>query len=165
MKKLLALLLIAAPALAGANLNVTANAPAQVLLDGQEVGQTPASLPEVPPGFHEVRVVSVSTGEARTYDIYSPARATLQKDIAIQFQGVQPPPVEDVAGEAPGVDPDIAAEEEARRREHAERNKVRTRNALLGTAAVNEIFNKGKSKKVLRGVSLGGALLNELIKR
>ena len=43
-----------------------------------------------------------------------------------------------------------------------EREKVRTRNTLLGAALANEVLNKGNSKGVLRGVTLGGALLNEV---
>lgn len=50
------------------------------------------------------------------------------------------------------------------RRQQEERDKVRSRNTLLGAAAANEIFNKGSSKGVVRGVTLGGALLNEVLR-
>jgi hypothetical protein len=45
-----------------------------------------------------------------------------------------------------------------------ERQKVRSRNVLLGTAAANEIFNQGSSKGTVRAVTLGGALLNEVLR-
>lgn len=158
----LAALVLSVPVQGGVNLTLNANTPSRVIFDGEEIGQTPTSMAEVAPGFHEVRVESLATREVRIYDVYSPASVVLQKDIQIQFEGVAPEPT---AADAPPVDPTIEAEAEARRRAAAERNKVRTRNTLLGAAAANEIFNKGSSKKALRGVSLGGALLNELIKR
>ena len=149
-------------AFAGANLVINANSPSRVSLDGAEVGQTPTTLAEVAPGFHEVSVQSLATSEVRVYDVYSPASVTIQKDIQIQFEGVAP---QAVAGDAPGVNPDVKAAAAAERARQNERNKVRTRNTLLGAAVANEVFNRGSSKKVVRGVSLGGALLNELIKR
>lgn len=165
MKKLLFVtlaLILCAPVSAGVNLSLNANTPSRVFFDGEEVGQTPTSLADVAPGFHEVRVESLQTREVRVYDLYSPASVVLAKDIQIQWEGAV---AEAVGDDAPPVDPNLAAAEEARRRGQGERNKVRTRNALLGTAVANEIFNRGSSKKTLRGVSLGGALLNELIKR
>lgn len=50
------------------------------------------------------------------------------------------------------------------RRQQEERDKVRSRNTLLGAAAANEIFNKGSSKGLVRGVTVGGALLNEVLR-
>ena len=158
----LACLAIATPAVAGLNLVLNANTPSRVFFDGNETGQTPTTLADVAPGFHEVRVESLQTREVRLYDIYSPASATLQKDIQIQWEGAV---AEAVGDEAPAVNADVAAAEQARRDAQKERDKVRTRNTLLGAAVANEVFNKGSSKKALRGVSLGGALLNELIKR
>jgi hypothetical protein len=52
----------------------------------------------------------------------------------------------------------------AARQYQEERDKVRSRNVLLGAAAANEIFNKGGSKGTVRGVTLGGALLNEVLR-
>lgn len=154
--------ILCAPATAGVNVVLNANTPSRVFFDGNEIGQTPTTLGDVAPGFHEVRVESLQTREVRVYDIYSPAAVTIQKDIQIQWEGAV---AEAVGDDAPPVDQSVAAAEEARRRSQAERNKVRTRNTALGVAVANELFNKGKSKKVVRGVSLGGALLNELIKR
>ena len=150
------------PVIAGANLVINANSPSRVSFDGAEVGQTPTTLASVAPGFHEVSVQSLATGEVRVYDVYSPASVTIQKDIQIQFEGVAP---QAVSADAPGVNPDVEAAAAAERARQNERNKVKTRNVLLGAAVANEVFNKGSSKKALRGVSLGGALLNELIKR
>lgn len=158
----LACLAFATPAVAGLNLVLNANTQTRVFFDGNEVGQTPTTLADVAPGFHEVRVESLQTRESRVYAIYSPATAAIEKSIQVQWEGAQ---AEGVAEDAPDVNPDVAAAEQARRANQNERNKVRTRNALLGAAVANEIFNKGNSKKTLRGVSLGGALLNELIKR
>ena len=148
-------------AFAAANVSVNANSPAGIALDGQPIGQSPTVV-GVPPGFHQLRVESLVTHEVRVYEVYSPATAAIQKDLAIEFQNV---PTAAVAADAPGVDPNVAAAAAADRERQNERNKVRTRNALLGAAVANEIFNRGNSKKVVRDVSLGGALLNELIKR
>ena len=158
----LACIAMTTPAVAGVTIALNANTQSRVFFDGNEVGQTPTTLADVAPGFHEVRVQSLQTNEARVYSIYSPASVQIQKDIAIQWEGAV---AEAVGDDAPAVDGNIAAEEAERKRRAAERNKVRTRNTLLGAAVANEVFNKGSSKKALRGVSLGGALLNELIKR
>lgn len=158
----LACLALSTPAVAGLNLALNANTQTRVFFDGNEVGQTPTTLADVAPGFHEVRVESLQTQESRVYSIYSPASATIEKSIQVQWEGAQ---AEAVSDDAPAVNADVAAAEQARRAAQAERNKVRTRNTALGVAVANELFNRGKSKKVVRGVSLGGALLNELIKR
>ena len=170
MRSLVAVLVLVSvrAAFAGAEINLEANSPARVLFDGEEVGQTPTTIRDVAPGFHEVRVQSIATGEVRAYDLYAPRTAVVRKDIAIQFDGV---PAEPLGDDAPPVDPEAQAQADAEAAEAAklarskEREKVRTRNTLLGVAAANELLNRGSSKKAMRGVSLGGALLNELIKR
>ena len=50
------------------------------------------------------------------------------------------------------------------RAQQEQRDKVRSRNVLLGAAVANEVFNKGSSKGTFRGVTVGGALLNEVLR-
>jgi len=162
--------LMVQPILAGVEINVQGNAEAKLYLDGEFVGQSPMSIRNVSPGFHQLKAENVATGEVRIYDFYSPARAMIVKDLALTVagEGAYPPPPA-VAGDAEAQAAASAAAEreayEAGKRARAEREKVRTRNVLLGAAVANELFNRGSSKKTVRGVSLGGALLNELFRR
>jgi hypothetical protein len=172
----IALAIAAGPALAGAELHITSNAPARVLYDGEEIGEAPTSIRDVAPGFHELRVQSLASGESRVYDFYSPRTATVRKDVGVEFADAAasaaaagPDDAAAVAGtshEHPGqaASPERDAYEAGRRAEE-ERQKVRTRNTLLGAALANELLNRGSSKKTVRGVTLGGALLNEILRR
>ncbi|MBI4863112.1 MAG: hypothetical protein HY815_23030 [Candidatus Riflebacteria bacterium] len=176
---LLTAVLTASAAMAGAQVNVSANAPAKIYFDDQFVGQAPFSLRNAPPGFHQLRVENQATGENRVYDFYSPKGAAVVKEVTVQFAGGQdqgPPPPDGgmeppsaVAGDAQQYPAEAASAEreaaERARRAEQQRQKRRLRNTLLGVAVGNELLNKGSSKKTVRGVSLGGALLNELFNR
>jgi hypothetical protein len=74
-------------------------------------------------------------------------------------------PVRPVTYGAPVVTaPPVAYDPYDQYRYDQERSKVRTRNTLLGAAVANEAFNRGNSKDLLRGVTLGGAILNEIVR-
>lgn len=178
----LALSLAPGSASAGSQINVKTNAPAVVYFDDEEIGQAPLSIRDIEPGFHRVLVKSSLSGEARSYELYSPRKVNLVKEVDIQFEGgsdaaLPPPPGEydgpagpAVAGEVGAAPPpdSAAAENDAYRigrQAEKERQQRRLRNTLLGAAVANEVLNKGGSKGTVRGVTLGGALLNELFKR
>jgi hypothetical protein len=171
--------LVSATALgAGAVVNLSSETPARVFFDNEEVGTTPMSIRDVKPGFHRLRLVDTGSGDIREYEFYSPESVTVIKDVNVNFAAgpatapgpyAQPAPGPAVAPAAAEAAPQAASDQarsyEEGRRAERERQKVRTRNTLLGIGVANEIFNKGSSKKTVRGVSLGGALLNELFNR
>ena len=178
---------------AGALVNVQSTDPALVFLDGHLMGSAPMQIRHVPHGRHMVEVRRRATGERRLYQVWSPPHRMMIENVVAQFpQAVyvqpvavcEPAPVcapapetvvvQPVAGativqpvvvaeDAPPVNTVVVRQAEADRAAREEREKVRTRNTLLGAAAANEIFNRGNSKGVLRGVTLGGALLNEIL--
>lgn len=177
---------------ATARVKIDSDQPSNAYLDGKLVGSTPLTLSSIKGGAHTVKVENLETGEVKIFHVYSPKNATTEKDIDVAWDTAAPPPpvapttetvrtvvvqpaqpiVQQVYG------PPVQAYYPAPRRHYRsrnygpyndsyyqeERNKVRSRNVLLGAAAANEIFNRGSSQGTVRGVTLGGALLNEVLR-
>jgi hypothetical protein len=174
---------------AGAIVNVNASGRTKVFVDGRFVGMAPLQVRAMGPGWHTVMVQHARRGEARAFRIWSPRRRMVAQDIAVDWHRmhrvmqpvaavaepvgvVEPMPVAVDYPPAPVavVQPAVAApvaqvpppQYDASAELQAERDKHNTTKALLGVAVANELLNKGRSKKIVRGVSIGGALLNEV---
>jgi hypothetical protein len=179
---------------ADAVVRVQADRTSNVYLDGSLAGSTPLTLSRMKAGSHIIKVESAETGELKSYSVLSPKNATAEKTIDVAWDTVAarplpPPPSEPYRSTevvrttvyAPPPPPpdhypppgEVYAPEYGphnddyyyrAERSREERDKVRSRNVLLGSAAANEIFNRGRSKKTVRAVTLGGALLNEVLR-
>lgn len=182
LKSLILLAATTTSAFAGAEVAVRSATQARVFFDDQEIGQAPIRIRDVDPGFHEVRVESVASGESRVYEFYSPRNTTVTKnidanfgraaydDVSYQGQGAPDDYNYDVAGQTDQVPPEAYEEAADRSYEEGkvdqkERTKVRIRNTAIGAGLLNELLNKGSSKKTIRNTALGGILLNEIINR
>lgn len=95
--------------------------------------------------------------------VVQPGPVVVQQPVPVVYAPVRPVYGRPVYGPPPAPYPRYGSRYEAQRYQE-ERDKVRSRNVLLGAAAANEIFNKGNSKGTVRGVTLGGALLNEVLR-
>jgi len=169
---------------------IQSDQPARAFLNGALLGNTPLTVSKVKHGSHTIKVENINSGELKIFTLYSPKGATVEKEIDAEFdvasravpvprttevvrttviapavrpapvvvyQGPPPPPRHHRRAYGPyNYNDDYVAREE--------RQKVRSRNVLLGAAAANEIFNQGSSKGTVRGVTLGGALLNEVLR-
>lgn len=179
-------LMFATRGFADTDVNVTANAPTLVLLDGQPVGQAPLQIRNLPRGQHTVQVQLIGTSQTRVYPVkgrrrdhreainvvwprsvvvvpggrpYGPRPVVVQGAPVVVAQPApvivqQAPPPVVVAAPPPGV--------VVQAYDPVERAKVRTRNTLVGAAVANELLNKGNSKSLIRGLTVGGALVNEV---
>lgn len=182
------------PSIAGADavVRIRSDQPANAYLDGKLAGSAPLTISRMKTGSHTLKIENAQTGEIKIYSVNSPAGATAEKDIDVAWEGAAAPQAQPIAEptteyvqttvvQPRAVVPVVLApvqpvvyrpyygrgsryDREYLHRQQEERDKVRSRNVLLGAAAANEIFNKGNSKGLVRGVSLGGALLNEVLR-
>lgn len=194
MRKIIILSLVAlVPGIAGADaiVRIRSDQPAHAYLDGKLAGSAPLTISKMKPGSHTVKIENVQTGEVKIFNVYSPSGATSEKDIDVAFEGfagvqqaaptteyvqttvVQPREAIPVVVAPPQTvyrpyygryDRYHRRDRDYFRPQQEERDKVRSRNVLLGGAVANEIFNKGNSKGLVRGVTVGGALLNEVLR-
>jgi hypothetical protein len=174
-------LALASAAQAGAIVKITSTEASRVAISGEELGLTPVVIRDLKPGKYEVRVENMKTGQVQTYLVNSPKAGTVERELNVTWASsppatvVQPVAVVPVAAPQAAIVPVHAAPpaelpEDAPEDPNAavkakERSRVRTRNVVLGATLANEVFNKGKSKKTLRKVGIGGALLNEALNR
>ena len=159
--------LIFAPAASADGVTVTSNAPADVFLDGNQVGATPVTLGKLAPGGHAVRVVERSTSKAQIYTIEA-LPTDRQGQIAVEFKPGQPK--EMVISEAPVAQVKQSAPKRVSRnyRRHSHDNgyhvhrhrpnyKSRVRNVSAGVTGLGLITGSG----FLTGMGLGGVIANE----
>lgn len=158
------LLLVAAAtaASAAARVTVTSDAPARVFLDGRLAGNAPLQLRAIPRGLHVVEVRKIHGNLSQSFQVHSPARRMVVQNINAVWPRVVVQPVAVVPACAPTVVAAPVRQVVVDTRAQQERDKVRARNVLLGAAVANELLNKGNSKGLVRGVTLGGALINEI---
>jgi hypothetical protein len=112
--------------------------------------------------MHRVRPVAVV---AEPVGVVEPMPVAYDAPVAVVQPVVQPAYVQPaVAAPVAQVAPPPPVDDDAAAQLQAERDKNNTTKALLGVAVANELLNRGKSKKVVRGVTLGGALLNSVVR-
>lgn len=75
-----------AHAAAWSSIEVRANRPATVIVDGQSRGRAPVTV-RVPPGFHDVKVVDETTGLTRHKPFVAPESHALNQVLDLEFQG------------------------------------------------------------------------------
>ena len=175
---------------ADAIVRIRSDQPANAYLDGKLAGSAPLTVSKMRSGSHTVKIENAQTGELKIFNVYSPAGATAEKDIDVSWVGTTAP-VAQVAAVQPTSEvvqttyvgqqvPVVVAPQNVvyrpyygpryggygyyDRRAQEARDKVRSRNVLLGAALTNEVFNTGSSKGLVRGVTVGGALLNEVLR-
>jgi len=115
-----------------------------------EFADNPLPPPPLPPTREAVRTTVVQRRPI--------VRPPPPPQVVTVYEEVPPPPVR--VRRAPAYGP---YNDDYYYRE--ERQKVRSRNVLLGAAAANELLNQGNSKGTVRAVTLGGALLNEVLRQ
>ena len=178
---------------ADAIIRIRSDQPASAYLDGKLAGSAPLTISRLKAGSHTVKIENVQTGEVKIFNVTSPAGATAEKDIDVAFEAQAAAPIvtQGIAPTSEVVNTTVVQQgvpvvyapaptvvyrpyygsrgysrydREYLARSQEERDKVRSRNTLLGAAVANEVLNKGNSKGLVRGVTLGGALLNEVLR-
>ncbi|MBI4869987.1 MAG: PEGA domain-containing protein [Candidatus Riflebacteria bacterium] len=77
---------LAVAAQAAGSAVVTAEGPADVIVDGQRVGTAPVTVSGLAAGAHDIRVVSTATGETKTFTMVAPSRVAVEKSFHASFE-------------------------------------------------------------------------------
>ena len=89
----------ASAALAGGHLELRADTPTRIYVDGEFVGETPLTLANMQPGDYQVQAEDPATGELRTFLFHAPQVADVHKtiDVDVGRSVAQPVPVQEPA--------------------------------------------------------------------
>lgn len=188
-----AVLTAASSAFAAGTLDVQADRPTRVYLDGEFVGETPLTLSDMQPGSYQIQAENPTSGELKTFVFHSPTRAHVRKTLDVSFVAAAPPQVvvappppvkrvvykpRPVACPTPVGYPSYNTARVWGRtgvattrtsypavRTQREKAKVHTRNALLGATLASQTFTGNRrDRKRYRNVGLGLTLLNEILR-
>lgn len=176
--------LMSTASLAAGRVAITSVIPTRLFLDGRLIGITPLQLSQLGRQHHTVVAQNTVTGEQKAFNVggrrgrggprtivieWPRACAPVGRPVVVQPLGRPYPtygelPVAYATPVVGAYDPYATSNDYDQYRWDQERSKVRTRNTLLGAAVANEAFNRGNSKDLLRGVTVGGAILNEIVR-
>lgn len=182
-------LALASTAAADARVQVSADVPAEVRVNGEFVGNTPLRVTGLAPGLHRIDLRDPASGQGQSFQVRSPRTATVEKSLHGTFYTARrapavtysyaPAPVVHLASPVvvparPAYCPTPAytgyrshgyGYGYGRHGSRRQRAKVHTRNGLLGfTAATHVIGGHRKGGRRLRNMGLGALLLNEVLR-
>lgn len=82
---LAAFLVATAGAFAAGSVDVRAEGPARIYLDGEYVGEAPLRLSGIAAGDHNIQAEDPTSGEVKTYFFHAPSGASVHKEILVGF--------------------------------------------------------------------------------